>query len=345
MSDEVIAAAANFVFRAAPGDQQEFRFLWHAGEPLTAGIKFYKRAFEIIAQRLPEGASVVHTIQTNGTLVNEAWCELFKQHQVDIGISIDGPQHLHDSNRVSWSGKGSFDRALRGFHMLRSHGFDPGALCVLTRESLNCPDEIYDFFVEQGFSSVGFNVEESEGANARSSLLSSTPDELLGAYKKFMRRMWRRWLGDGRLYIREFAQELAALSDVQRIPGFVREPDEVIPFAILTIRRDGAISTFAPELASTQSDNYRDFIIGNVLTDSPENVWRSDAYRHLTQDVRKGREECQDSCPYFVLCGSGFQSNRIAENGSLLSTETSTCRIHRMALTDVVITELETIRY
>jgi len=111
-------------------------------------------------------------MQTNGTLVNKAWCEFFREHRVGIGLRIDGPAELHDANRRTWANRGSHDKVMRGYRTLRDHGLNPGAICVLTRASLTAADLIYDFFVDAGFSSIAFNVDEREGANTTSSGVS-----------------------------------------------------------------------------------------------------------------------------------------------------------------------------
>jgi uncharacterized protein len=341
MSEAVIRAAASFIFALAPADQRSFQFLWHAGEPLVVGVPYYRRAFALIEAVTPPDALVTHTIQTNGTLITQSWCQFFREYGVRVGVSIDGPAALHNAHRRSWSGTGTHARVLEGCRLLREHEILPRALCVLTRESLSYPDEIYDFFANSGFTSVGFNVEEVEGANLASSLGSGAASEVARIYRTFMLRMWHRWRDDDcRLQIREFAQELSCVLDLQANPRFVREPDEVIPFAIVTVRKDGALGTFAPELLSTLSRDYDDFIIGNVLSDTPAEVKAGEAFRRLARDVSRGRTACSQTCTYYPLCGGGFQSNRMAEHGSLVATETTTCRVHRKALADVVLQEL-----
>ncbi|MFF3332207.1 cyclophane-forming radical SAM/SPASM peptide maturase GrrM/OscB [Streptomyces sp. NPDC002888] len=341
MSDEVLEAAASFVFEAAPESQRAFTILWHAGEPLTAGLDFYRRAFETFEAARPRDATVRHSFQTNATLVTDEWSCFFASHGATIGVSVDGPRALHDANRVRWSGKGSFTRTMRGVASLRRHGFDPAAICVLTPTSLQHPDEIYDFFRDEGFPSVGFNVEESEGSYARSRHLDRDRGDTRQDYMRFMRRIWQRRQSDqGRLRIREFDRELAMIRDLRRDPDFVATPDEVVTFANVTIRRDGGISTFAPELASTASAEYDDFVIGSVLADSPADVLSGAALHRLREDLEKGRDLCRRQCAYFPVCGGGYPSNKLAEHGTLEAAETSTCRLHRMALTDVVMTEL-----
>jgi uncharacterized protein len=339
MSDEVLTAAARFIFSAAP-ERRSFEVVWHAGEPLVAGLSFYRRAFALLAELAPADVRITQSVQTNGTLINDAWCELFAEYGVKVGLSIDGPAWLHDAHRTSWAGRGSHERVMRGYERLRAHGIMPFALCVLTKDSLDHPDAVYDFFVESGFRSVGFNVDETEGENDASSL-ADNESNTLNAYRSFMRRLWHRWRAEeSRIHIREFQQQLGCIQDIHHNRSSERRPDEVIPFGIVTIKRDGAVSTFAPELASTSSKEYNDFVIGNVLTDDPTTILEGAPFKRLARDVAAGRDACRLTCPYFAMCGAGFQSNRIAEHGSLRATETLTCRIHRKVLTDVVLDSL-----
>jgi uncharacterized protein len=340
MTAEVLDASAEFLFGChLPAGEIEFH--WHAGEPLAAGLAFYKRAFAALAERAPSGVRLRHTIQTNGTLLTREWCDLLAEYQVGIGLSVDGPADIHDQSRRTLSGKGTHAKVMAGYRLLRDHGISPGAICVLRRESFKFPDEIYDFFVDAGFDSLAFNVEESEGVYFRSGLLEVGPDEIHESYTAFMRRIWQRWRSDDCVTeIREFSQLLGCLVRLQQNGSFVRELAETVPFRIITIRRDGAISTFSPELASTPSPGYAGFVLGNVLTDTPIQVARSAAFKRLHHDIAVGRNRCKDNCGYYAVCGAGFQSNRFTERGSFHATETLTCRLHRQALTDVILDEL-----
>lgn len=345
MTPAVLRATIEFVLAALPDGQREVVFLWHAGEPLTAGLHFYRSAFALVAERAEQrGVKARHSFQTNATLVTDEWAELFGSVDTSIGVSIDGPRHLHDANRVGWNDRGSFDRVMRGVRTLRRHDFDPAAICVLTRRSLAEPDAIYDFFSEERFPSVGFNVEETEGAHQTSSLVPDDGEDIRAEYAAFMERLWARRQADGgRLRVREFERELAMIRELQRDAEFVPVPDEAVPFANITIRRDGAVSTFSPELASSSSTRYGDFVIGNVLTHTPEQVRAGAALMTIASDVEAGRAHCRRECPYFPVCGGGFQSNRVAEHGSLAASETHTCRVHRKVLADVVLTKLRDI--
>ena len=135
MSDEVLRAVASFVF-ACDLPKGEVDILWHAGEPMAAGLASYEHAFEIINRVAPPGIAVHHVIQTNGTLITPEWCALLSRYHVRIGLSIDGPAEIHDASRQTWNGKATHNKAMRGYHLLREAGLSPGIICVLTRESL-----------------------------------------------------------------------------------------------------------------------------------------------------------------------------------------------------------------
>ncbi len=337
MTAEVLEASADFLFGChLPAGELEVH--WHAGEPLAAGLAFYKRAFAVLAERAPSGFRLRHTIQTNGTLLTRQWGEFLAENDVRVGLSVDGPADIHDQSRRSLSGKGTHARVMAGYRLLRDHGIAPGAICVLRRESLAFPDRIYDFFVDAGFESFAFNVEESEGVYLQSGLRELRPDDIRESYTAFMRRVWQRWRGDGCVTeIREFRQLLGALVSLREDGSYVREPAETVPFRIITIARDGAVSTFSPELASTPSPEYAGFVLGNVLTDTPAQVAKSAAFKRLEHAIAVGRERCKQTCGYYAVCGAGFQSNRFTEHGSFHATETLTCRLHRQLLTDVVL--------
>jgi uncharacterized protein len=339
MSEEVISAAARFIF-SCNFPNGEVEFLWHAGEPLAVGLPFYERAFSIIEDSAVGGLTLSHVMQTNGTLVDRDWCAFFRKHRIFVGLSVDGPALLHDKNRPTWGGRGTHAKVMRAFDLLREAGMSPTAICVLTNESLSSPDAIYDFFVTSGFKSVGFNIEESEGTH-KSSLLMPNDKSVRDSYAEFLKRIYERWRADGyALRIREFNHLLNCVRCIQRDDDFVREPDEVVPFGILTIRRDGGISTYSPELASTKSIQYNDFLIGNVLNDSPLDVIRGNSFSRLQAEVAYGQSRCREGCTYYALCGGGFQSNRFTEHGSVRAMETLTCRLHRQTLIDVFVDQL-----
>jgi len=117
--------------------------VWHAGEPMVLPIDFYRSAFRLIDGLKPADLAVTHSFQTNGTLIDDAWCEFFAAEQISVGVSIDGPQLLHDINRRTRSGRGTFDRAIAGIRTLRRNAVPFHVISVLSAESLAAPGEMF----------------------------------------------------------------------------------------------------------------------------------------------------------------------------------------------------------
>lgn len=130
-------------------------FSWHGGEPLLAGLDFYRKAVEIQKKYLPAGKKVLNGIQTNGTLINEEWCSFFADEGFIAGVSIDGPEPFH--NRFRKAGNTSvFDRVIAGYSMLRSFGIPSEILCVVNAENMEHPVTVYDFFRQMGAEYITF---------------------------------------------------------------------------------------------------------------------------------------------------------------------------------------------
>lgn len=124
--------------------------------------------------------------------------------------------------------------------------------------------------------------------------------------------------------------------DLKANPHFVRRPDETLPFAIITVSRDGRFSTFSPELVGMKSQRYGDFFIGNV-EDDPFEATLVSRRAQLFDEIDQGIKACQNTCPYFAFCGGAYLSNRIVEHDDFCATETNACRLHRQALSKLVV--------
>jgi uncharacterized protein len=319
--------------------QQDFRICWHAGEPLAVPISFYQNAFERIraADRKynTTPCQVRQTIQTNATLINQDWCDLFKQHQVHVGVSIDGPAFLHDAHRKTRRGLGTHASTMRGINYLQHNELDFSVITVLTQDSLPYADQIFQFFIDNGITDVGFNMEETEGIHRSSSL---NQEAVAVPYRRFIQRFWQ--------LVAQTAGEFK-LREFEEICGLIYADDRATdtemnqPFAIVNIDHQGNFSTFDPELLSIKTDAYGDFVLGNVLRDTLESVCGSEKFQRIYQDIAAGIDLCQQSCQYFGVCGGGASSNKYWENGTFRSAETNACKNRIKVVTDVVLDALE----
>ena len=148
MADTLLATYIRQLMQSSPGPQVDVA--WQGGEPMLRGLDFFRRSVELANQyRQPHHRRILHTIQTNGTLIDDEWGPFFKQHNYLVGISIDGPRHLHDAYRVNKRNEGSFDDVLRGWNCLRKHDVDVNVLCTINAANADRPLEVYRFFRDE----------------------------------------------------------------------------------------------------------------------------------------------------------------------------------------------------
>lgn len=121
-------------------------FSWHGGEPTLAGLDYFRRIPEIQKKHLPPDRFALNGIQTNGTLLNNEWCQFLKKENFIVGISLDGPEKFHSVNRFRKDGKSSFDEVLRGYRLLQSYQIPCEILCVVHAQNVEFPLEVYRFF-------------------------------------------------------------------------------------------------------------------------------------------------------------------------------------------------------
>ena len=337
MSLETVHATFDRVF-ASGWTAPELNVIWHAGEPLVVPVAFYRRAFDLIESIRPASVQLRHSLQTNGMLITQDWCDLFRDYGVGVGVSIDGPRHLHDRHRLTRQGKGTFDRTMDGIRLLQRQGVDFHVITVLCSDSLDDPDGLLDFYVESGIDQVCFNVEESEGDH-RSGLFAQA--DLRQRFSTFLSRFWRSGRKRGAL---RFIREVDAM--VVRIvrPDEVHMRNEqVLPFGMVNVAANGDVSSFSPELLGLKNATYADFIVGNVHSHSLDRMLAADAMQRMTRDVAAGVELCRRTCEYFSVCGGGAPINKLSENGRFTSDRTRFCELTQMVPTDLILDALERI--
>ena len=153
MSDEVLTACVQQQIAAQRGP--EVLFAWQGGEPTLMGVDFFERA--VALQRChAAGRTVQNAFQTNGILLDDAWGEFLKRENFLVGLSLDGPQPLHDLYRVDKGGKPTFDRVMRGLEVLKKHAVEFNTLTVVHRENSRQPLEVYHFLKEIGSGFLQF---------------------------------------------------------------------------------------------------------------------------------------------------------------------------------------------
>jgi uncharacterized protein len=143
MSSELLETFVRQYIEAQGGG--EVTFAWQGGEPTRLGVGFYRQVVALQRRHAPPGTRIVNALQTNGTLLDDAWCAFFREHDFLVGISIDGPRHLHDAYRLDRRGRGSFERVMTGLRLLQQHGVEVNVLTSVHAANAGHPLEVYRF--------------------------------------------------------------------------------------------------------------------------------------------------------------------------------------------------------
>ena len=294
MPFDIVESAVRFVFDnslAAP----DFTIVWHSGEPLVLPVEWYRTAFATVSRAAPAGTNIPHSVQTNGMLVDDEWCNFFHEHSVRVGVSLDGPAWLHDSRRRTRSGKGTHARVMRGIDALRRNGVPFHVICVIGARSLDAVDELMDFFIAEGIRDVGFNIEEIEGVHRSSTLQQDDVDIRFRSF--FTRLLDRARAADPPLVVREREELLATL----RHPSFGRlaRNSQNEPFGFISVSSRGGLYTFSPELAGLTDPHYGEMAIGQLPGADLATIVAGPAFQRIWADIEAGTAMCRKSCCLF----------------------------------------------
>jgi uncharacterized protein len=320
MPVEVAAAVARSVAGFARNGR--FSVVWHGGEPLAAGRD------HLAALLAPFDPAVEHHVQTNATLIDDAWCRFFTEHEMRVSVSVDGPEP-RNGERITRGGKPAYDRIMRGVDALHRHNIPFSALCVVGDPQPGVAAELYGYFSSLGCEVLGINIEEREGVNTRANRhdpadVTAFWAELVGA--------WRR---DPRIHLREVEWSLRYAAAV--LDGTA---DDVLPRRldpIPTVAHDGSVVLLSPELAGFHDLRYGDFTSGNVLTSPLGEILAEAATTPWIAEFLRGVENCRATCPYFGFCGGAHAANRYFERGRFDVTETDHCRNSKIRLLEGVL--------
>jgi uncharacterized protein len=279
----------------------EVTFAWQGGEPTLLGRDFFEKAMGLQKKYCKIGMVIHNTIQTNGTLLDDKWCEFFRKNRFLVGISIDGPRELHDACRTDKGGKGTFDRVMKGLVLLRKHKVDFNILCTINAVNGDHPVEVYRFFrdeVKAQFIQFIPVVERDSKIGAVTSL-SVGPEQ----YGKFLKGVFDEWVKHdvGTIYVQHFDTALA---------NWYGEPHGICVFSpycgsAMVIEHNGDIYS---------CDHFvdRDHLLGNILAVPLTEMVNSGRQRQFGRNKKEQLPKCCHECPVLFACRGECPKNRFA---------------------------------
>ncbi len=181
-------------------------FSWHGGEPTMLGLDYFRKIVALERKHTPPDRSITNGMQTNGTLIDEEWCRFLAAEGFAVGLSLDGPQEMHDRYRLTKGRTPTHKHAMRGYELLRRHGIPCDILCVVNAYNVQYPIRVYRFFKQIKAQYVSFlplvepQPETEEGVSHR-----TVPAEAFGG---FLCAIYDEWLSQdiGRIQVQIFEE-------------------------------------------------------------------------------------------------------------------------------------------
>ena len=285
-------------------------FTWHGGETLMRPLSFYKRVMELQRQ-YAGGRSIDNCIQTNGTLLNDEWCEFFRKNNWLVGISIDGPQEFHDEYRKNRQGRPSFVKVMQGIQLLKKHGVEWNAMAVVNDYNADYPLEFYHFFKELDCHYIQFApiVERlshhADGRHLASPLqkgekladFSVSPEQ----WGNFLCTLFDEWVRNdvGQFFIQLFDSTLA---------NWVGEQPGVCSLA-KTCGHAGVME-FNGDVYSCDHYVFPEFKLGNIYEKTLIEMMYSDRQLEFGQMKQKALPTQCRNCEFLFACNGECPKNR-----------------------------------
>ena len=313
----------------AANDVPEVTFNWHGGEPLVLGIDFYKKAIEF-EQKYAGGKIIHNTIQTNGTLLNREWTSLFRKHNFLVGISIDGPQDIHDRYRKDKGRNPTFDKVIRGIGLLYSAGVEFNTMSTVNKASEGRGLEVYQFLKSIGSHYMQFmpvlehvkypldkNGKPVKGArpfivDPHESGAQIAPWSVSDVgFGKFMCDIFDYWVRNdvGRYYVNQFDATLANWYGVQ--PGTCVYAETCGGNSVIEHNGD---------LYPCDHFVYPKYLLGNITEKSISDMMKSDLQVKFGIDKRNSLPSKCRRCEWLFTCHGEcpkhrFNSTEAGETG------------------------------
>jgi uncharacterized protein len=299
MNSEVLTAfLRQYMVLAGPNPS----FGWQGGEPTLAGLDFFRQVVHLQQRFGVSGQVVGNGLQTNGLLLDGEWARFLAQYNVLVGVSLDGPQELHDRYRRNAAGHGSWQRVMDAIGLLRQHGVAFNILAVVNYLTAQRPAEIYGFFRQQGFDFMQFiPCVERDPQSGEMAPFSVTPQQ----YGDFLCELFDLWWngGEPEASLRTFDNVLAAYlgqggescEHRQRCDSYV-----VIEYNGDVYPCDFFVS--------------REWWLGNLLDTPLSHIIKSARAEEFSRIKEGPYAECE-ACPWDFICHHGCSRFRLGPDG------------------------------
>lgn len=290
-------------------------FVWQGGEPMLAGIKFFETAVQY-QKYYAAGRQIINAFQTNGTLINEKWCKFFKQHNFLIGISVDGPEEIHNYYRRYNHGANSWHKVMNGIKLLQEHKVDFNTLTVINDHNVKYPLEVYSFLKSTGSKYHQYiPIVEQEATdknlypvslvspdykgNTRLTDWSVNPEQ----FGEFYIKIFDQWVKNdvGSVFVQMFDVMLA---------NWVGEPCGLCIFDKTC--GNAAVIEYNGDLYSCDHYVYPENLLGNIFNKSLLEMMLSKKQQEFGMNKKNALPDFCRNCDYLSVCNGECPKNRMS---------------------------------
>lgn len=266
---------------------------FQGGEPTLIGLKYYEKVIEIENRLNTKKIWIQNSIQTNGILINDKWAQFFHDHHFLVGVSLDGPQEIHDRYRHDLRNSGTFDRVMKSIECLRKHDVEFNILTVITNESYRHAKKIYNYFKENDFQFIQIIPCIDDDCHE----YSITGKQ----YGQFLCEIFELWYKD---FINGTALDIRIFSNyLQMLMGYYPEQCGLLGRCFCGLIIEGNGDVYPCDFYCT--DEWK---LGNVTT-SFEQLMASDQAKRFVESSLSVDSECKE-CKYYQICRGGCRRYR-----------------------------------
>ena len=280
-------------------------FVWQGGEPMLIGIDFYKKAIEL-QKKYSAGKKITNSIQTNGILMDDEWAVFFKNNNFMVGLSLDGPKHVHDKYRVDTNSNPTFDKVMNALEIFKSHNIEYNILASVSLYSSLYALEIYDFFKSNNIKFIQFTPlverlpdEKSQTLGFHYSMPNSTQNNVTDftvdpiKYGDFLISIFDKWVKNdvGEIFVMNFEW---ALTSWLLLPNTI---------CIFSDKCGGcAVIEHNGDIYSCDHYVYPDYKLGNIVNDDVYKLMTSQKQVDFGESKEKNLPESCKLCDAFFAC-------------------------------------------
>lgn len=316
MDEEVVET---FIRDYIDQDSEEIVFIWQGGEPTLLGVEFFKKVVDL-QKKHSNGKHIKNSIQTNGTLIDEEWASFFKENEFLVGLSLDGPEEMHNIYRKYKNGEGSFKKVIEGLNILYDYNVDFNILCSVNNINVKYPKDIYEFFKEYGKTNYWQFIPIVERNSDNSMASFSVPPEAFG---RFLVNIFKRWVK------RDVGKISIQLFDCAFNIIMGKGPSVCI---------FSEICGFAPALEHNGDlyfcDHFVDknYLIGNILNQPLKELVYSKRQRNFGELKVQIPKQCID-CDVKIFCNGECPKNRFIITENEIAPSNYLCDAYKMFYT------------